>query len=267
MELTKRKGSRTIASIPKDILFQLNAGQLETANLVEWLAIDQRLLLRSFLVAHKREAYYQPIILQLDGLKKVTVNTTNQLIGKQLLSLSNKQNDSQLLQIMAQHPADVVRCWATYTIAHSDALNFSEKLLGMQSFADDHHFGVREIAWLALRPEIAQNAEEAIKNLKSWVFSENANIRRFCTEATRPRGVWCEHIELLKNKPALGLDILEPLKADPSKYVQDSVGNWLNDASKTQAEWVSALCDRWKTENRGKDTAYIIKRALRSLKN
>ena len=41
----KRKGAKSIKDIPKDILEQLNRGEIETANLVEWLAINQRLLL------------------------------------------------------------------------------------------------------------------------------------------------------------------------------------------------------------------------------
>jgi hypothetical protein len=47
MTETKRKGTRSIKDIPKDILEQLNRGEIETANLVEWLAIDGRVLLET----------------------------------------------------------------------------------------------------------------------------------------------------------------------------------------------------------------------------
>lgn len=77
------------------------------------------------------------------------------------------------------------------------------------------------------------------------------------------RGVWCKHTEMLEQNPALGSPILEPLKSDYSKYVRNSVGNWLNDASKTQSGFVRKLCRRWESET--KETKYIVKKALRTV--
>jgi 3-methyladenine DNA glycosylase AlkC len=47
--------------------------------------------------------------------------------------------------------------------------------------------------------------------------------------------------------------------------VQNSVANWLNDASKTQPGWVEDVCDRWLAESRAPQTACIVRRATRSL--
>ena len=90
-------------------------------------------------------------------------------------------------------------------------------------------------------------------------------MRRFASEALRPRGVWAAHIPTLKQQPERGEPILHPLRADPSQYVQDSVANWINDASKTRPDWAIALCKRWVAENDNAATARIVKRALRSV--
>lgn len=132
-------------------------------------------------------------------------------------------------------------------------------------FARDTHFGVREVAWFSLRQHIIEELDDALQHLAHWATDQNEYIRRFASEATRPCGVWCEHITCLKDTPELGLPILTPLSSDPSRYVQNSVGNWLNDASKTQPRFVETLCQTWLKEHDFPETRYITKRALRSL--
>ena len=261
----KRKGSRSTKDIPKEILVQLNNGQIETANLVEWLAVNQRVLLENLLKQTNRTKYLKPILLNIEALKKQTVNTINETIGTGIFEQATKNNDTEILDIISTHQSDLIRCWATYTIGKNPKLNVKQMLDKIQPFSADKHFGVREICWLAVRPTISKNLSESLEILSKWTNNEDENIRRFASEATRPRGVWCEHIEELKQNPELGLTILEPLKSDKAKYVQDSVGNWLNDASKTQPDFVKNLCEKWKKESSTKETAYIIKKALRTI--
>jgi 3-methyladenine DNA glycosylase AlkC len=261
----KRKGSKSIKEIPKNILEQLNTGSIETANLVEWLAVDQKKVLENLLKSIDKVNYLKPILLKIQGLKKQTVNTINEAIGSGILEQSQNNNDREILKIVSSHPSDVVRCWATYCIGKNEQLSIIQKLKLIQLFSADSHFGVREICWLALRSSIAINLLQSIECLTKWASHKNENIRRFASEATRPRGVWCEHIEILKQNPALGLPILEQLKSDTSKYVQNSVANWLNDASKTQPNFVTNLCKKWQKESTTKETAYIIKQALRTI--
>ncbi len=260
----KRKGSKSIKDIPSEIFKQLNNGQIETANLVEWLAIDQKVLLENLLTQLDRTKYLKPILTDIDNLKKQTVNTINEVIGSGLFSLASKNNDTEILKSVSTHTSDTVRCWATYTIAKNSELSINQMLHNIMPFAADKHFGVREISWLAVRPIISKNLMESLNILSTWTQHKDENIRRFASESTRPRGVWCAHIESFKQNPTLGLVILEPLKSDPSKYVQDSVGNWLNDASKTKPNFVIDICEKWKKES-NKETNYIIKKALRTI--
>ncbi|SFN88973.1 3-methyladenine DNA glycosylase AlkC [Paenimyroides ummariense] len=265
--MIKRKGSRSTKDIPTAILASLNRGEMETANLIEWLAVDQRLLLENLLIENQRTEYLKPILNKIDQLKKQTVNTINEAIGTELLQLVNQNNDNEFLYLLSYHTSDLVRCWATYIIGKNEALSITETLNKIQPFAADKHFGVREISWMSARNKIASDIEKSIAVLSKWVSNDDENIRRFSTEATRPRGVWCEHIIELKNNPELALPILEPLKSDTSKYVQDSVGNWLNDASKSNPVFVTELCKKREKESDTKETKYIIKRALRTLNN
>lgn len=261
----KRKGAKSTKDIPDDILTQLNSGRIETANLVEWLAVDQRLLLENLLKQIDRTKYLKSIVSNVESLKKQTVNTINEAIGTGLLEQSLKNKDTEILKIISNHPSDLIRCWATYAIGKNHHLDISQKLEQMQRFSADTHFGVREICWMAVRPDIAANLPKSIEILSGWTNHKDENIRRFASEATRPRGVWCEHITALKQNPELGLAILEPMKSDSSRYVQDSVGNWLNDASKSKAAFIVDICKKWNEESKTKATAYITRKALRTI--
>ena len=49
--IARRRGARRMSEIPPEVLAALNRGELETANLVEWLATDQRKLARHVLAS------------------------------------------------------------------------------------------------------------------------------------------------------------------------------------------------------------------------
>lgn len=265
MSKIQRKGAKRITDIPLTILESLNGGEIETANLVEWLAIDQTLLLENVLKQNKRLHYLGPILAKLEQLQKRNVNSINETIGKELLRLTAEDDDRVFLKHLSCHPADLVRCWYTYTIGGNRWFDTEKVMESIYPFAADKHFGVREISWMAIRHRIASDLEKSITILSHWSLDKEANIRRFASEATRPRGVWCKHIDDLKQKPWLALPILEPLKSDSSKYVRDSVGNWLNDASKSNPSFVKAVCNRWEEESDTKETRYIIRKALRTI--
>ena len=167
---------------------------------------------------------------------------------------------------LQDHPSDTVRGWGCFLVGARDDLDVAARLALIRPLADDPHFGVREWAWMAVRPHLVAELEASIALLAGWTGDASERVRRFANEALRPRGVWAGHIAALKRQPEKGLPILEPLRADPAVYVQDSVANWLNDAAKDQPDWVREVCGRWQAERpEDSNTQRIVRRALRSL--
>jgi len=250
--------------IPPAVLAALNEGSLASANLVEWLAVDQGVLLGHFLASHGCSDLHAPILDRVAALPRRSVNTIQAAIGAGLLHAARHHRNEALLGRLLDHPSDSVRCWAAHAIGQDASLDLADVLTAIQPLAADPHFGVREVAWMAVRPRLARELDLALPLLQPWTQHPDENLRRFASEVTRPRGVWCSHIVALKENPALGLPLLESLRNDPSRYVQNSVANWLNDAAKSQPAFVRDVLARWLTESPTAATGYIVRRGMRS---
>lgn len=266
-EITNRKGARKLQDIPKEVLELLNVGKIETVNLTEWLALDHvKLVETNAKEIGISQENIKVITEKMQVQKKPSTMNTIKLVGLTIYELySEDQALNSIFNKLSSHLSDSIRCYAPYLKSLDKRLSIADKLDQSKKLIADKHFGVREVVWMALRPEIDEDLGKAIEILSDWTKSEDENIRRFTTEATRPRGVWCKHIERLKENPEMALPILENLKSDESKYVQDSVGNWLNDASKSKPEFVVDLCEKWNKESPTKETEKIIKRARRTI--
>jgi 3-methyladenine DNA glycosylase AlkC len=264
--LLTRKGATRTADVPVEVLNALNCGALSTVNLTEWLCVDNRQLLLHAFSAAAHPELFEAVDTQLAAHKKPTVNTVQQHIGAALRETATSDREkAKRFALLTNHPSDSVRCWAAYFAGHDPTTTLEEKLTAIRPLAADTHFGVREVAWLAVRTALAEELDATLQLLAPWVSDADANIRRFASEATRPRGVWCSHINALKTEPQRALHLLEPLRSDSSEYVRNSVANWLNDASKTQPNWVKTICERWLKESPTKETQLLVKRALRNL--
>ena len=248
--MAKRTGASRIADVDEKELRSLNAGQIEAATLAENLAMDFDALMAAVFPA------IRPSDRKIDPSSGIT-----RRMQSAALAITHRLSREEWIAY-ANHPSDTVRGWIAYATAARPGVSLEERIAAMLPFADDRHFGVREWSWLALRPHVVNAPLDHVAALKRLASDPSANIRRFAVEATRPRGVWSAHIALLKQEPCHALPLLQVVRADPSRYVQDSVGNWLNDAWKTAPEWVEGVCAQW-----GKDdeaTAYIVGRALRN---
>jgi 3-methyladenine DNA glycosylase AlkC len=240
----KRTGARTLATVETSVLRQLEAGTLETANLTEGLAINMATLMQCVAPSVSKSA----IDLEVGIVQRMAqAGAALRATGKDF----------------SRHPSDTVRGWAAFAIGQDESKAPLKRLESIRLFASDAHFGVREWAWMAVRAVIVSDPLGAIGALTPWTASTDANVRRFTSEATRPRGVWAASIPFLRQEPHHALPILNALRHDKARYVEDSVANWLNDASKDQPDWVRRLLKDWRAEG---VSPRLIKRAERSLK-
>jgi 3-methyladenine DNA glycosylase AlkC len=252
--------------VPPEVLTALNRGETATVNLVEWLALDQRVMVRHVLPAVGLKSAVAGALAACEAEKKPSAMQLLKAIGRHLSSeIELKASPRSPFAKLLAHPSDVVRSWACFAVTYSDGLSLARRIEVLEPLAADLHFGVRETAWMALRPAVEAELEAAIGLLVDWALHADSNLRRCASEVTRPCGVWCAHLTRLKAEPQLALPILEPLRSDGSKYVRDSVGNWLNDASKSQPARVRKLTRRWQQESKTPETAYIMKKALRTI--
>ncbi|PJK10744.1 DNA alkylation repair protein [Lysobacteraceae bacterium NML120232] len=252
----ERKGARRTSDIAADILQALSRGEIASATLTEALALDQGMLVRTVFPDLPASA-----LQRIDAACRLGILKRMCAIAAVLLDELGIDGISQC----AAHGSDTVRGWACFMIGAQQDLDIPARLAAIRPLADDAHFGVREWAWLAVRPQLVRELETAISALLPWTQEGSERLRRFASEALRPRGVWCAHISALKQQPQQALPILAALNADPSRYVQDSVANWLNDAAKDQPGWVKDLCREWQQTSNSAATRRICQRALRNL--
>ncbi|MFN0066668.1 MAG: DNA alkylation repair protein [Limisphaerales bacterium] len=253
----KTRAATRPADVPPVVRHELNAGTRETRKLAEGLAVDFAALLLAAAPELPAAAHARMQAMSGGGVTRRCA-----LAGELLLAGFGPGGFGRF----SAHASDTVRGWAAYLLAATPGLPLAARLKKIRALADDPHFGVREWAWLAQRPAVAAEPAAAIRLLTPWTAEASPNLRRFATEVTRPRGVWCAHLSLLKERPELGLPLLDPLRADPERYVQNSVANWLNDAAKSRPDFVRELCARWRKESPGPATDHIRRRALRSVR-
>lgn len=250
-----KASGRGVKDIGAARLAQLNAGAPATT-LTECLAVDFAALMQAVAPQVGADAIAQMRAQAATGISKrmaVAARILNDHLGRDADAALNA------------HGSDTVRGWACFLVGEQPDLPLQARLDRIRPLADDAHFGVREWAWLAVRPRLADDLEASVQALRPWTRDPSERVRRFASESLRPRGVWCAHIAALKSDPAIALPLLDPLRADPAVYVQDSVANWLNDASKDQPAWVRAVCARWLADGPCAATERICKRALRSI--
>ncbi|MFQ5508934.1 MAG: DNA alkylation repair protein [Leptospirillia bacterium] len=264
--LESRKPARRMSEVPDVVRAALNRGEIDSMNLVEWLSVDQAALLDALLpempLKRVKDLQSEAKALAEEGVMRRVSG-----IGQALFRAArNEAVVEPVLGMLAAHRSDMVREWACYFLAADPELSAKDLLTRMLPFAADAHMGIRECAWLAYRPIFMAHLAEGFDLVAPLTASDDPNLRRFASELTRPCGVWCSHIPELKKSPEPGLVVLDPLRADDHRYVQTSVGNWLNDASKTRPDWVTVLAARWLDREDGAATRWTLRHGTRTLR-
>ena len=248
------RGARSKRDIDPIFLRQLDSGLIQSRTHVEQMAMSPTTLLaRAFPDLDIDEPHLAslPFITRL----RVTGSLLWERFGADLY-----RSDSCWI-------SDTIRGWLAMSIASDQGRSLADVIRDLLPYARDEHFAVREWAWLAARPLVCQNPQEALRILSAVAQSPDLRERRFAVELTRPRSVWGSHIRDFKEAPEQAERLLAAVRCDPSDYVRTAVGNWLNDASKSRAEWVAALTDAWLDDCRCPATLANVRRGRRSLRS
>ncbi len=263
--MANRKGFSKRSDVPLKLVQRLSRGQEASQTLAESLVVRHSVLLGELckeIPKSLREA--------VDGYEGILPKMR---AGAELLV---QYGDEKILAATMQSPSDTALGYVAFAYGLTGELagplvklTLAQRLAAVRPLAEHEHYGVREWAWLGVRPRVAAEITHALVLLSPWTGEGSSGLRRFASEMTRPRGVWCKRIPELVASPQLGLVILNPLRADPAKYVQLSVGNWLNDASKDNPDWVRSVTAKWNAKKATvasrAATAVIVNRGLRTL--
>lgn len=115
-----------------------------------------------------------------------------------------------------------------------------------------------------IRPFLQTNLEKTLSVMEKWSVSNNRHVRRLASEGVRPRLPWAKKLDVFIEDPRPILPILNQLKNDPSKYVQNSVANCLNDILKDNPTIGKEIINEWTKGVTTKECKWIIKHALRN---
>lgn len=117
----------------------------------------------------------------------------------------------------------------------------------------------------AIRYYLNEQPDKVMSYLKELASSPQENIRRFASEACRPKLPWGKKVAVLYEEAYIHkiLEILDILKEDESLFVRKSVANNLNDLSKIMPNLVIDTAKKW--YGQAENTDWILKHGLRSL--
>lgn len=123
---------------------------------------------------------------------------------------------------------------------------------------------MRFTAEWAIRPFLLHHEEKTLHFLRSLSSHPNPHARRLVSEGSRPRLPWGSRLHQYIKDPSHVFALLESLKNEPTRLVQRSIANNLNDIAKDHPDEVIDFLAQWKQQN-VRDVDWIISHATRTL--
>lgn len=127
-----------------------------------------------------------------------------------------------------------------------------------------HELTQRFTGEFAVRPLIAKYPKRASKIMLKWSKDKSVHVRRLASEGMRINLPWAKKSTVCMDEFHTYKQILNNLKSDPSKFVQKSVGNNLNDLYKNFPNKANEIIRDWQKKTPSKQTQWIINHGLRS---
>jgi 3-methyladenine DNA glycosylase AlkC len=248
----RQRATHCKADVTLERLDVLNRGVAQSRTHIEEMVMDWGILLDSTFPDHS---------LDIETVRRTPFIQRFRLVGTLLF----EQYGDDVCRSDFCWISDTVRGWIAMSLASHREWTIAQKVSALSPFIRDHHFAVREWAWLAIRPDIVADPQEALCSLQRIARSRHPFDRRFAVEALRPRSVWGTHIPLFKRDPELVQGLLGQLRCDPHPYVRLSVGNWLNDVAGTRPDWVASVTQAWLKACSCEYTVAIVRRGCRRL--
>ncbi len=120
----------------------------------------------------------------------------------------------------------------------------------------------RFTAEFSIRPFLVHRRKETLSQLIQWTLDESPDVRRLCSEGTRPRLPWGMRLREFVGDPSHSFPILEALKDDSELYVRRSVANHLGDIGKDHPDLLFEICRSW-LGGASPERLWLIRHALR----
>jgi len=124
----------------------------------------------------------------------------------------------------------------------------------------------RHTGEFAVRPLLAAFPKEMMAVMRAWSLDENVHVRRLSSEGMRIRLPWAKKLTVALERFDDFKAVLGNLKDDPSRFVQKSVGNNLNDLYREAPEKAEEIIGEWERAGTLSAAArWVVKHGRRNL--